>query len=559
LIVDDEPHSRRLLEVMLAAEGYVLATTATGEEALSKVTLEPPDLILLDLMLPGIDGCQVAASLKGSSATRNIPIIMITALDSREERVRGLKAGAEDFLSRPLDRAELCARVRNLLALKAYGHHYDLYSQRLEGEAASHTAALIERTKALEQQVVLCIEQTTALEERSRDLADALQLAEQAGRAKENLLGRVSHELRTPLNAILGWSEMLGADPNPALLQRGIPAIRRNALAQERVIASLLDVSSIDAGSLRIDTRPADLRLVVRNAIDIVRPAADAKQLSIVSAGDGPAVVLGDPARLRQVLWHLLSNAVKFTPDGGAIRVHLQAAGGKVRLEVSDDGIGIPPEFLPHAFSGFTQADMSTTRKHPGLGLGLTLVRKLIEMQGGTVTALSPGTDQGATFVVELPRYDARAGEFGGADIIAEPTVSAGADLTGVRVLVVDDDPESREIVSTILEAAGAWTAVADSGATGLQCLLDLDMDVVVSDIAMPDHDGFAFINDVRTLPGEDKRRVPVVALTALASRQERESILVAGFQAHVAKPVLAATLLESVASVCGRAGQPAA
>ncbi len=557
LIVDDDDHNRQLLHVMLAAEGFVLRTAATGEEALAMVTREPPHLILLDVMMPGMDGCEVAAILKANVATQNIPIIMITSLDSREDRIRGLKAGAEDFLSKPVDRAELCVQVENLLALKAYGDHYDMYSRRLELAVATHTAALVERTKALEEQVAVCVKQTVTLEERSRDLTRALECAEQAGRVKESLLGTVSHELRTPLNAILGWADMIGRDSG--FLHRGVAAIKRNALAQERVIESLLDVSSIDGGLLRLETRATDLRLVVGSAIETVRPAAEAKKLSIVAGGEGPAIVLGDPARLRQVLWHLLSNAVKFTREGGIVRVNLERSGTMVRLEVSDDGIGIAPEFLPQVFSVFAQADQSTSRNHMGLGLGLTVVRRLIEMQGGTVTALSAGTNQGATFIVELPMHNARAGERSGADATAEQPVSKSADLCGVCVLVVDDDADTREIVTTILEAAGASTAVADSGATGLQCLLNRDMDVVVSDIAMPHRDGFAFIKDVRRLSDRDKRRVPVVALTALAGGQERQSILLAGFQAYVAKPVSADNLLRAVASACGRAGRPAA
>ena len=355
---------------MLSREGFVIFTAASGEEALTMVAAEPPDLILLDAMLPGMLGYQVATILKESFATRNIPIIMVTALDTREDRIRGLKAGAEDFLSRPVDRTELCTRVKNLLGLKAHCDHFDLRSQQLEVEVASRTAALVERTKALEEHVALCLEQAVSLEERSRDLTRALTRAEQAGRAKETLLGTVSHELRTPLNAILGWADMMEKDHSPALLGRALPAIKRNGLAQERVIESLLEVSRIDAGLLQLDTQAADLRLVVNSAIEIVRPAAEAKNLSIVSTGEGPAIVLGDPARLRQVLWHLLSNAVKFTPTGGAVRVDLHSPGKMVRLEVSDDGIGMASEFIPHAFSGFSQADMSTTRKYMGLGLG---------------------------------------------------------------------------------------------------------------------------------------------------------------------------------------------
>lgn len=538
LIVDDEGCKRQVLAAMLGPQGFLILTAQSGEEALTLVARDPPDLIVLDLIMPGMDGCRVAAILKGDFATRHIPIIMVTALDDREARLKGLEAGAEDFLSTPVDRAELCARVRNLLRLKDYGEHFDRYSQRLEGEVASRTADLVES---------------------ARSLTLALERAEHANRVQENLLARVSHELRTPLNSILGWADLLERDTSPALLHRGLPVIKRNALAQEQVIKSLLDASSIDAGHLRLETRATDLGLVVRTALEIVRPAAGAKRLSIVSTGEGPAIVLGDPARLQQVVWNLLANAVKFTPEGGTIYVHLLSSGGRVRLEVSDDGIGIAPEFLPHVFSEFSQADTSPARKHMGLGLGLTIVRRLIEMHGGTVSAFSAGIDKGVTFAVELPAHDAHPAELAGADMTTGPTSLESGDLTGVRVLVVDDDPDSREIITTILERAGASTALADSGSTGLQRLLDLDLDVVVSDIAMPHRDGMAFIQDVRALPDSEKRRVPAVALTALASEQQRQAILAAGFQHCAAKPVSPENLIRCVASVCGRVGRPGA
>jgi CheY-like chemotaxis protein len=390
------------------------------------------------------------------------------------------------------------------------------------------------------------------VEERTRDLIVALARAEQTNRTKEAFLAIVSHELRTPLNAILGWAELLERRPDPAMLQRGLLVIKRNALAQARVVADLLDVSSIEAGKMRIETQLTDLRVIVSNAIDVVRPAAEAKRISIVLTGDEtPAIVLGDPDRLQQIVWNLLSNAMKFTPEGGTVHVSTLASPERVRFEVSDNGIGIDSAFLSRVFEPFLQVDMSSTRGYTGLGLGLTLVRELIEMQGGTVHAQSAGMNKGATFVIELPAHDASTEErrAAGTGMSAPAPLPNSADLTGIRVLVVDDDADSCETIALILQAAGASTMTADSASTGLQALLQHKVDVVISDIAMPHRDGVAFIQDVRALLDDVKRRIPAVALTGLARDEDRQWILASGFQRYAAKPVSADHLVRCVAA----------
>jgi CheY-like chemotaxis protein len=390
------------------------------------------------------------------------------------------------------------------------------------------------------------------VEERTRDLTLALARAEEANRSKEAFLAIVSHELRTPLNAILGWVELLQQRPDSAMVQRGLPVIRRNALAQARVVEDLLDVSSIEAGKMRVEARLTDLRIVVSNAIEVVQPAAEAKRIAIVETGGTmPAIVLGDPDRLQQIVWNLLANAMKFTPEGGTVHVSTVASAERVCFAVSDNGIGIDAAFLSRVFEPFSQVDMSSTRGYSGLGLGLTLVRNLTELQGGTVRAQSAGMNKGATFVVELPAHDASTGERRavGASTRAPTPPANGADLTGIRVLVVDDDPDSCESVALILEAAGASTIVANSAATGLQALLRHKVDVVLSDIAMPHRDGVAFMQDVRSLLDDVKRRVPAVALTALAREEDRQWILASGFQRYAAKPVSADHLIRCVAA----------
>jgi signal transduction histidine kinase len=387
------------------------------------------------------------------------------------------------------------------------------------------------------------------VEDRARDRGDVRERARQASCVGDAFLATVSHELRTPLNTILGWADMLEKRPDQELLLKGLPVIKRNALAQARVVDNLLDMSRIDAGGMRIETRLTDLHGAVSNAIEVVQPAAEAKRVSITRNGDdAPAIILADPLRLQQILWNLLSNAIKFTPAEGVVRVEIRTSADWVRLIVADTGIGIQPGFLKSVFAPFTQADSSLTRGYMGLGLGLTIARRLIEMHGGTVQVRSAGTNTGATFVVEFPAQHASPGELRAMDVPVR-SVGASAALTGLRVLVVDDDQDSCHTTALILEAAGASTIVADSAASGLEGLLQHDVDVIVSDIAMPYRDGLEFIADVRQLLSDVKRLVPIIALTALAREEERQWILAGGCQKYIAKPVSPDYLVHCVAA----------
>ena len=393
----------------------------------------------------------------------------------------------------------------------------------------------------------------------SEQLRDAEQRArhdaEAANRLKDEFLATMSHELRTPLNAILGWASLLRRGACDAEgLERGLATIERNALAQARLIEDVLDVSRIISGKLRLDVRRVDLVTIANAAADVVRPAAAARRVRLtVDTGSEPTVdLVADPDRLQQVIWNLLSNAVKFTPSDGAVTLRIQRQGSALRLIVSDTGAGIAPEHLPVVFERFRQVDSSTTRKYGGLGLGLAIVRHLVELHGGSVFASSDGLGQGATFTVELP---VRALDSQPPDPGFFGTVERGADtshaltqLLGVKILVIDDDEDSRLLLQTALEGAGAWVRLADSAANAFSFLEQQRVDVVISDIGMPEEDGISLMRRLRAMPVH--RRLPAVALTAYARSEDVTRALEAGFQRHVAKPANIVELARTVAEL---------
>ncbi|HEX8914173.1 MAG TPA: hybrid sensor histidine kinase/response regulator [Humisphaera sp.] len=380
--------------------------------------------------------------------------------------------------------------------------------------------------------------------------------AARAGRMKDEFLATLSHELRTPLNAIVGWSQILARGPRTdADLDRGLATIDRNARAQARIIEDLLDMSGIVSGKVRLDVRPVDLSAVVRAALDTVAPVAAAKGVRVEAALDpGGGWVAGDPDRLRQVFWNLLTNAVKFTPRDGRVRASLARADGRLVATVSDTGEGISAEFLPHVFDRFRQQDASTTRRHGGLGLGLSIVRQLVELHGGRVRAASDGPGLGSTFTVELPAAPAVPPPSPGPDAAAPD-----AAIAGLRVLVVDDEPDGRAVVRRLLEAYGAVVTTAGSAAEAIERFdRPGPPDVLVSDVGMPGDDGYALVRRLRARAASRGGTVPAVALTAYASPADRERALAAGFQTHLAKPVEPGELVATVAAVAGRSARPA-
>src|SRR6266542_1902446 len=378
--------------------------------------------------------------------------------------------------------------------------------------------------------------------------------AEAANRIKDEFLATLSHELRTPLTALLGWACLLRDSPtDKAVLEQGLAAIERNAKVQTQLIDDLLDVSRIISGKLHLDVRPIDISSAIEVAISVVRPAADAKSIQL-NYRQSPAIgaISGDAARIQQIVWNLLSNAVKFTPEGGRIEVMLQRFDSHARLTVTDSGKGISSEFLPQVFDRFRQADSSTTRGYAGLGLGLAIVRHLVELHGGTVHAESPGEGRGATFSATFPiisvRVDSSLNQSG------QNVINSSPALDGLRVLVVDDEPDARQIISTVIARTGAEVKACESASEALATLEYWMPDVLMSDIAMPGEDGYSLINKIRSLPAERGGRIPAAAFTAYAREEDRKRALAAGYQMHIAKPVSSGQLVAMIAHLAGRA-----
>jgi PAS domain S-box-containing protein len=419
----------------------------------------------------------------------------------------------------------------------------DDVTERVEREA--------ELKRQLDERVTLL-----ASEQRARETA------EEASRLKDEFLATVSHELRTPLNAILGWARLMrDGEVSEESVAKASQVIERNATAQQRLIEDLLDISRIVSGKLRLSAQRVSIQRVVQAAAESAEPTAALRGVTLETQID-PKVgfVSGDPDRLQQVVWNLLTNAVKFSPRGSQVTVRVAAAGENAEIVVQDEGAGIDREFLPYVFDRFRQADGSTSRKHGGLGLGLSIVRHLTEMHGGTVRAESPGEGRGSSFYVTLPLASGDREPFEAQQtartVWEEPRPGEGASLSGVRVLVVDDERDSREMIAVALARTGASVVGTASAA---ECLAELGRgvpDVLVADIGMPEVDGYELLRTVRALPPELGGRVPAIALTGYARAEDRILALAAGFQEHVAKPIDLARLNELIVALVGPAGR---
>jgi signal transduction histidine kinase len=525
LLIDDNPDDRALARRMLERDLSGLETqevfdAATLDQALEE---EPFDVVVTDYRLRWSDGLEVLRRVKEKDP--DCPVVMFTGTGTEEVAVEAMKSGLDDYIVKsPQHYGRLPLAVRSALA---------------RAQQRRYTASLESRL------------QTLLDRERTARAA-----AEAASLMKDEFLATLSHELRTPLNAIVGWTHLLRSGTlTGERLQRAVETIERNAYAQARLIDDLLDVSAIVSGKMNLEVRPADFAKIIEAALDGVRPAADAKGIRLQVALDPDAgPVPGDAARLQQVVWNLLSNAVKFTPVGGRVQVGLERRGGHARLSVRDSGVGIEPDFLPHVFEPFRQADSGTTRAQGGLGLGLAIVRRLVELHGGAVQAESEGPGQGATFVVELPL---QAGEperrtHSAAGPPAREEVGS-PDLSGLRVLVVDDEADSRDLIAVALEESGAEVLAIESAVRARGALAGFRPDVLVSDIAMAEEDGYDLIRWIRDLPPERGGTVPAAAVTAYARSEDRRRALLAGYNMHLSKPFDPGELLAVVASLGGR------
>ncbi|HEY3026620.1 MAG TPA: response regulator [Pyrinomonadaceae bacterium] len=521
-----------------SATGYRTTVPKSAERALKDLTIKGRPLRLNesdDLLHPRRKNSKVVHSFLGA------PILSAS-------KVRGWiyllnKVNANDF-------TEADERLAATLATQVAIAHENA---RLYSDAQLHASELqseiAERKQAEEERAQLLLSERAARAE-----------AEHANRTKDEFLATLSHELRTPLSAILGWSHLVRSGKlDKPQMSRAYETIERNARAQSQLIDDLLDVSRIITGKLQIEPESVDLGSVIQAAIDSVRPAFEAKAIKFETQMEsGGCSVPGDANRLQQIFWNLFSNAVKFTPQEGQVRVQAKRRGQRVNISVSDSGIGISPEFLPYIFDRFRQADGSTTRIHGGLGLGLSIVKHLVQVHQGSIEVKSEGIDKGATFIVSFPcaaAAPARTVDNARNDGLKNQGLPVGFStiLKQLRILVVDDEPDTCELLAAILTGCGSEVKCCESAAEAIKAVRNWKPDLLVSDIGMPNEDGYSLIEKLRKSRSKQARQIPAVALTAYATNDDRERALAAGFQLHVAKPVDPEKLVRSVATTMGR------
>ncbi len=530
LVIDDNPIDRLLVIRELEREFTSLqireiTNPQTLEEAITEGNF---DAVVTDYQLGWSNGLVVLQSIK--SRYPNCPVVMFTNSGNEEIAVEAMKSGLDDYIIKAPNRYK---RVPIALHLAIERAEVRSRATRLEAER----------------------EQLLAQERAAR------QEAETANRLKDEFLATLSHELRTPLNSILGWAQMLRLKRlKENDYTRAVESIERNSKSLTALIEDLLDVSRIITGNLSLNFQPIELASVIEAALNTVRPAAQAKAITILYFNNSKvSPILGDATRLQQVMWNLLSNAVKFTPPKGQVQIRLRQIEDSVIIIVSDTGQGIEPEFLPYVFDRFRQADSSSTRLQGGLGLGLSIVRHLVELHGGTVQAQSPGLGEGTTFTLKFPAQRDRTQA---TNSEVEPTTvePSSVSLAGLRVLVVDDEADTRDLLKFVLKQCEAEVIAVDSVPEALKALKEFMPDVLVSDIGMPVEDGYALIRQLREMPEASLSQIPAIALTAFANQSDRDRTLEAGFQMHLPKPVepdelvrALAKLAEGIASLVGR------
>ncbi|HXC68460.1 MAG TPA: response regulator [Pyrinomonadaceae bacterium] len=508
LVVDDEESLRITTAAIFEKEGYIVDTASSGDEAIDLLNTTDYDLVLTDLHMEGGDGLSVLARIR-----RHAPLtisVVLTGFASVESAIAALQEGAYDYLIKPCDIESMKHTIRR---------------------GVEHRRLMLAEQKARTdlQQLNLDLEQR--IEDRTAELKRLnVELAE-ANRAKDVFLATLSHELRTPLTPVVGWIKLLrsGTLDEKSVLQ-ALDAIERNAWLQSRLIDDLLDTSRIATGKLHFEPKPTDLNTVVKAAVDTVRASAAARDIDLsVSLWHSSLVVMGEPVRLQQIAWNLVSNAIKFTDPGGKVSVATEMSDKQAQLVVSDTGVGIAPEFLPHVFDRFRQADGSTSRRHGGLGLGLAIADALAKMHGGGLQAESEGQGRGACFTL---RINLAPTEHVASEVVEQKVHS----LHGLDVLIVEDSADTLELLSAVFSREGANVTTAASAAEALHQAVVKRPGIIVSDIGMPETDGYQLLDQLRLIPG--LKDVPAIAISGYASEEDREHALSVGYLALVPKPI---------------------
>lgn len=547
LLVDDRVENLIALEAILGRLGQNLVRVRSGEEALRCLLNQDFAVILLDVQMPGMDGFETASIIRQRERSQHTPIIFVTAFSTDDQwQMKGYALGAVDYLLKPINPEILLSKV--MVFVELFKKTQEI--QRQSAELAMQKVEIIQEQLARQQ-------------------------AESANRLKDEFLAIVSHELRTPLNAILGWSKLLITDKlDQSTTQRALETINRNAQSQAQLIGDILDVARLTSGKVQLRQTPINLLNLIADELESIRPAAAEKGIQLTKELTSDyCIINGDIQRLRQILRNLLSNAIKFTPAGGQIEVSLKRVIGSepwliaqgqelqpisqnlspmtafAQIIVADTGIGIDPDFLPQIFEYFRQADSSSTRSYDGLGLGLAIVRQLVELHGGRINAVSEGKAKGTTFTIFFPLYSTTPPGTPSQVPVPEALHSSSA-LENISVLVVDDNFDNRNYLVTVLELAGAQVTAVASGQEVMDCLQDVQPNVFLSDIAMPDENGYELLQRVRTVEQNQWGTIPAIALTAYTKQEDRNQALSAGFQAFLSKPIDPTELIETVAKV---------
>jgi signal transduction histidine kinase len=513
LVVDDEESLRITTAAIFEQEGYIVDTASSGDEAIDLLSKTDYDLVLTDLHMEGGDGLSVLNQIR-----RQAPLtisVVLTGFASVESAIAALQEGAYDYLIKPCDIESMKHTIRR-----------GVEHRRLMLAEQKARADLQQLNRDLEQRID---ERTAELKRLNSELAEA-------NRAKDVFLATLSHELRTPLTPVVGWIKLLRSGTlDEKSVSQALDAIERNAWLQSRLIDDLLDTSRIATGKLHFEPKPTDLNAVVKAAVDTVRNSAAARNIDLsISLYPASLVVMGEPVRLQQIAWNLVSNAIKFTDPGGKVSITTGLNGTQSYLTVMDTGVGIEPEFLPHVFDRFRQADGSTSRRHGGLGLGLAIADALAKIHNGRLEAQSEGVGRGATFTLRLEL--AHAG-----NVVSETVEQKVHSLEGLDVLIVEDSPDTLLLLSTIFRREGANVTTAASASEALQSAVMKRPHIIVSDIGMPETDGYQLLKQLRLLPGLGD--VPAIAISGYASEEDRERALSVGYVALVPKPVDVDTL----------------